>query len=144
MSYTLLLEELSNFKRDELQLKVKKNAEYEDILKLFASIPVHPLWLLSTFHVESCYANDYETVFTNYLQYNAWRQLDKIDIPYHSCRDKILKYKEEGKTVKFSNPHFFFQFCFAELEKRSPDPFIYIPSISFTLWSKSQEVSKKE
>ena len=107
MSYTLLLEELSNFKRDELQLKVKKNAEYEDILKLFASIPVHPLWLLATFHVESCYANDYETVFTNYLQYNAWGQLDKIDIQYHSCRDKILKYREEGKTVKFSNPLFF-------------------------------------
>ena len=71
MSYTLLLEELSDFEREELQLKVKKNAEYEDILRLFTSIPVHPLWPLSIFHVDSCYANNYETTFINFLQYNA-------------------------------------------------------------------------
>ena len=140
----LLFKELSDFKKEELQLKVKKNTKYKNIPRIFASIPVHPFWPLSTFHMESCYANDYETVFTNYLQYNAWGQLDEIDIPYHSCGDKILKYEVEGKTIKFPNPHFFFQFCFVELEKRSSDLFLYTPSISPTLWPKSQEESKKE
>ena len=144
MSYTLLFEALSDFEKEELQSKVKRNAEYDDILRLFASIPVHPLWPLSTFHAESCYANDYETIFTNYLQYNAWGQLDEIDIPYHSCGDKILKYELEGKHIKFPNLYFFPQFCFAELEKRSFDPFIYIPSTSSALWPKSQQDSKKE
>ena len=69
---------------------------------------------------------------------------DKIDIPYHSCGDKVLKYELEGKTIKFPNLHFFFQFCFVELENRSLDPFIYTPSTSPTLWPKSQEESKKE
>ena len=90
-----LFEELSDFEKEELQLKVKKNAKYNDILRLFASIPVHPLWPLSTFHAECSYANDYETIFTNYLQYNTWGQLDEIDIPYHSCGDKILKFQVE-------------------------------------------------
>ena len=144
MLYMHLLKELSDFEREELQLKVKRNIKYKGILKLFASIPVHPLWPLSIFHAESCYANDYETVFTNYLQYNAWGQLDEIDIPYHSCTEKVLKYKVEEKTIKFPNLHFFPQFCFAELEKQSLDPFTYIPSTSPTLWPKSQEDSKKE
>ena len=117
MLYMHLFKDLSNFEKEELQLKVKRNTEYNDILRLFASVPVHPFWPLSTFHAESCYTNDYETVFTNYLQYNAWGQLDEIDIPYHSCRDKILKYKIEGRNVKFPNPHFFPQLCFVELEK---------------------------
>ena len=144
MSYTHLFEALSDFEKEELQSKVKRNEEYDDILRLFASIPVHPLWPLSTFHAESCYANDYETVFTNYLQYNAWGQLDEIDIPYHSCGDKILKYELEGKAIKFPNPHFFPQLCFAELEKRSLDHFTYTPSTSPALWPKSQQDSKKE
>ena len=144
MSYTHLFEELSDFEKEELQLKVKRNAENDDILRLFASIPVHDLWPLSYFHAESCYANDYETVFTNYLQYNAWGHLDEIDIPYHSCTEKILKYELEGKPIKFPNPHFFPQFCFVELEKRSFDPFTYIPSTPPALWPKSQQDSKKE
>ena len=139
-----LLEELSNFEREELQLKVKRNTKYNNILRLFASIPVHPLWPLSIFHVESCYDNDYETPFINFLQYNTWRQLDEIDILYHSCGDKILKYEVEERTIKFPNPHFFFQFCFAELEKWYFDLFTYTPSISPALWQKSQEESKKE
>ena len=93
--------------------------------------------------MESCYANDYETVFTNYLHYNAWGQLDEIDIPYHGCGDKILKYKVEGKFIKFSNLHFFPQFCFVELEKQSLDSFTYISSVSPALWPKSQEDFKR-
>ena len=144
MSYVHLFKELSDFEKEELQLKVKRNTEYDDILRLFASIPVHPLWPLSIFHAESCYANNYETVFANYLQYNAWRQLDEIGIPYHSCTEKILKYEVEGKPIKCPNLHFFPQFCFVELEKRSLDPFTYIPSTSPALWPKSQQDSKKE
>ena len=144
MSYMHLFKELSDFEKKELQSKVKRNAEYEDILRLFVPIPVHPLWPLSIFYTDSGYTNDYETIFINYLQYNAWGQLDEIDIPYHSCSDKILKYQVEEKTIKFPNPHFFPQFCFAELEKWSLDPFTYIPSTSPTLWPKSQEDSKKE
>ena len=144
ISYTHLFEELSDFKKEELQSKVKRNAKYDNILRLFASIPVHPLWSLSTFHAECSYANDYEISFTNYLQYNAWGQLDEIDIPYHSCGDKVLKYQVEEKTIKFPNPHFFPQFCFVELEKWSSDSFIYTPSTLPTLWPKSQEDSKKE
>ena len=139
-----LLKELSNFEKEELQLKVKRNVKYKNILRLFASISVHPLWPLSTFHADCCYVNDYETVFTNYLQYNAWGHLDEIDIPYHSYRDKILKHKVEGKAIKFPNPHFFFQLCFVELGKRSSDTFTYTSSTSPTLWPKSQQDSKKE
>ena len=53
--------------------------------------------------------------------------------------ETILKYKVEGKTIKFPNPHFFFQFCFVELEKRSSDPFIYTPSMSPALWPRNKE-----
>ena len=142
--YTNLFEELSDFKKEELQLKVKRNTKYKDILRLFTSIPVYPLWPLSTFHADSCYTNDYETAFTNYLQYNAWGQLDEVDIPYHSCGDKILKYELEGKIVKFLNLHFLPQVCFVELEKRSLDPFTYIPSTSPALWPKPRKDVKKE
>ena len=112
--------------------------------KLFTSIPVHPLWPLSTFHAEACYTDNYDTPFINFLQYNAWGQLDEIDIPYHSCGDKILKYEVEGKNIKFPNLHFFFQLCFTKLEKQSFDPFHYTPSTLPTLWSKSQKELKKE
>ena len=111
-------------------------------LRLVASIPIHPLWPLSIFPADSCYANNYQTSFINFLQYNTWGQLDKIDILYHSCGDKIVKYEVEGRTIKFSNSHFFFECCFIELEKQSFDPFIYTPSTSPTLWPKSQEESK--
>ena len=71
MSSTLPLEGLSDFEKEELLLKVKKNTKYEDILKLFATIPVHPLQPFSTFHVEACYTHNYETSFITFLQYNA-------------------------------------------------------------------------
>ena len=77
MSSTLPLEGLSDFKKEELLLKVKKNAEYGGILRLFATIPVHPFWPLSTFHMEACYAHDYENIFVNFLVYNAWGQIDE-------------------------------------------------------------------
>ena len=140
----LPLEGLSNFKKEGLQLKVKKNAKYEDILRLFTTVPFHPLRPLSIFHAEACYIQDYESLFINFLSYNAWGQIDKIDIPYHSYGDKILKYELEDKTIKFPNTHFLFQFCFAELEKRSLNPFTYTSATSPTLWPKSQEESKKE
>ena len=73
-----LFEELSSYKKEELQLKVKRNTKYEDILRLFASIPVDPLWPLSIFHADSCYSKDME--FTNFLQLNTWGHLDEIDI----------------------------------------------------------------
>ena len=67
----LPLEGLSNFKKEELLLKMKKNVKYEDILRLFAIIPVYPLWPLSTFHMEACYAHDYGNIFVKFLVYNA-------------------------------------------------------------------------
>ena len=82
--------------------------------------------------MESCYANEYKTPVVNFLQYNAWGQLDEIDIPYHSCGEKILKYEIEGRTIKFPNVHFFPQFCFVELEKWPIDPFIYTVKTGFT------------
>ena len=67
MLYTLLFEALSDFKKEELQLKEKKNTEYADILRLFTSVPVHSLWPLSIYHVEACYANDYDNPFINFI-----------------------------------------------------------------------------
>ena len=67
----LLLEELSDFEKEELQFKVKRNSEYKDIFRLFIHISFHALWSLSTFHVESYYVNDYETSFINFIQYNT-------------------------------------------------------------------------
>ena len=106
MSYTYLFEELSNFKKEELQLKVKSNTKYKNILRIFTPVPVPLLWPLSIFHADVCYTKDYETPFINFLQYNAWNYPNEIDIPYHSCGDKILKYKVEGKTIKFFNHTF--------------------------------------
>ena len=88
-----LFKELSDFEKEELQLKVKSNTKYEDILRIFTPISVPALGPLSIFHAESCYAGDYETPFINFLQNNAWNQLNETDIPYHSCGDKILKYE---------------------------------------------------
>ena len=124
-------------------MKEKNNEEYTDILRIFAPIPVPPLWPLSIFHAECSYAKDYKTPFTNFLQYNAWNYQNEIDIPYHSCGDKILKYEVEGNTIKFPNLHFFFQFCFVELEKKSSDPFTYTPSISPALWPRTKEERKR-
>ena len=116
MLSTLPLERLSNFEKEELQLKVKKNAKYEDVLRLFGTIPIYPVWPLSCFHMECCYAQDYNETFVNFLSYNAWNHIDEIDIPHHSCGDKVLKYEVEGKTIKFSNLHPFPQLCFTALE----------------------------
>ena len=51
-------------------------------------------------------------------------------ISHYSCGDKILKYKVEGRNIKFPNSHIFPQLCFVELEKGSLDPLIYTPSTS--------------
>ena len=145
MLYMHLFEECSEYKKEGLQLKVKRNAEYDDILRLFTSIPVYPLWPLSTFHADSYYAQDME--FINFLQLNTWGHLDEIDIPYHSCTDKILKYELKGKTIKIPNSYFFPQVCFVELCREAVTWPFYIHTVtstSSTLWPKSQEDYKKE
>ena len=116
-----LSKELTEAENDELLSKAKNVVKLEDILKVFTHIPVHPLWPMDHTHASSVYNRDFSVPLHTFLDYNAWNSPREIDIPYHPCNDKEIKYaRSQGKPdLKLNNPHYFPMIFFMVLEKHA-------------------------
>ena len=110
--------ELTPDENEELLNKAKIIAELKDILSIFASVPLHPLWPLGLNHDFCLYNRDYLSPIRTFLDYNCWNGYKNLGVPYHSCGDYKITYARTGgkPPLRFKNPHYISTLYFDTLE----------------------------